>query len=95
MIGNNKEQSMITIVGKADGPDRWYRSEHQEYVQRPDIGDIVLVSDVLGEVVYRVGGGYGYRPMHLYWIEQVAVNDAVIDTDYRNTVDDLARPCDG
>jgi hypothetical protein len=33
---------MITIVGKADGPDRWYRSEHQEYVQRPDIGDTGL-----------------------------------------------------
>jgi hypothetical protein len=85
---------MITIVGKSDGPDRWYRSERREYVTRATVGDIIQDS-FDRRILYRVSGNYGNRPASLWLVTEPAVNDAVIDTDYRNTVDDMSRPCDG
>ena len=65
-----------TIVGKAIDTEKWLKLDEPEFCQRPMIDDIVQTDDA----VYRVGGGYGYRPMHLYWINQRAENDpALID----------------
>lgn len=79
------------VIGKAIDTESWYRSEYPEYCQRPMIDDIIQTDDA----VYRVGGGYGYRPMHLYWIDQTATNDEPADLaeyrDYRQTVDAVGR----
>ena len=79
------------IVGKAVTTETWLRLDEPEYCQRPMIDDIIETDDA----VYRVGGGYGYRPMHLYWIDQDADNDEPADLaaerDYRQTVDAVAR----
>lgn len=78
----------FTIIGKANGTDSWYRLDEPEHVQKPAYDDVIQIDDD----VYRVGGGYGFRPKHLYLIANIAENDFLIDAaleeerDYQQTI---------